>query len=145
MEEKGVLQILKEAVMESIAEGFGMVVYGEGIPQKGKMPCFGVSIQKVIQKGLLAGRREQWVTLEIVYETRDRTDSTEKAEGLYELLSVVGKENNRFLACRMEHYMTEKGFLWEVVYYIQLRQVIQEEKMQRLEHNGRKAVGYGEK
>ncbi len=144
---KGILQILKEMVIKAIAEEFcDIEVYGERVPQKGENRCFGVSIQSVEQKPLLGGRREQWISINVEYregvEKRAKAESVEKAEMLYDVLSMVGEQGNEFLAKKMQHRMTEKGFCFEVVYYVQIKPIADERKMERLEHNGKKVVGY---
>lgn len=145
--EKGVLQIIKEMVIKTITEQFEQSeVYGEEVPQKGNKNCFGVTVKSVEQKPLLKGRREQWITINVEYrndeEKRAKTESTKKAEILYDVLSLIGEGKDKFFAVKMQHTMTEKGFQFEVVYYVQIIPVVTERKMERLEHNGSKVVGY---
>ncbi|MCI9354458.1 MAG: hypothetical protein HFE58_06590 [Firmicutes bacterium] len=145
--EKGVLQIIKEMVIKTITEQFEQSeVYGEEVPQKGNKNCFGVTVKSVEQKPLLKGRREQWITINVEYrndeEKRAKTESTKKAEILYDVLSLIGEGKDKFFAVKMQHKMTEKGFQFEVVYYVQIIPVVTERKMKRLEHNGSKVVGY---
>ena len=144
--EKGMIQTIKEAVITAISKNFSQKIYAEEVPQKGNHACFGVTVKKVKQKPLLNGRREQWITIQIQYNTevgeRKKADSTEKADKLYEILSLIGEKGNLFLCREMNHTMTEKGFCFEAVYYIQLLPVMEERKMERLEYNGMKTVGY---
>ena len=145
--EKGVLQIIKEMVIKTITEQFEQSeVYGEEVPQKGNKNCFGVTVKSVEQKPLLKGRREQWITINVEYrndeEKRAKTESTKKAEILYDVLSLIGEGKDKFFAVKMQHKMTEKGFQFEVVYYVQIIPVVTERKIERLEHNGSKVLGY---
>ena len=145
--EKGVLQTLKEMVIKAIEKQFpDSAVYGEEVPQKGNLNCFGVTIKCVEQKPLLKGRREQWITICVEYrnqtQKRVKSQSTEKAEMLYDVLALVGENENEFFAGKMYHNITEKGFCFEAVYYVQIMPIVVEQKMQRLEHNGNKVVGY---
>lgn len=144
---KGILQTLKETVIKAIAQQFcDADVYAEEVPQKGNKNCFGVTIKCVEQKPLLKGRREQWITIHVEYknmsEKREKLYSTQTAESLYDILALVGENENQFFAGKMQHSMTEKGFYFDAVYYVQIMPVVLEQKMQRLEHNGKKAVGY---
>ncbi len=68
--------------------------------------------------------------------------STQKAEMLYDVLSLVGENENEFLSGKMYHNITEKGFCFYAVYYVQIMPIVTEQKMKRLEHNGDKVVGY---
>lgn len=145
--EKGILQIIKEMVIKTIAEQFEQnEVYGEEVAQRGSKNCFGVTVKSVEQKPLLKGRREQWITMNVEYrndtEKRAKAESTEKAEILYDVLSLIGEGKDKFFAVKMQHNMTEKGFRFEVTYYVQIMPIVTERKMERLEHNGSKVVGY---
>ncbi len=144
--EKGMIQTVKEAVMTAISKNFSEKIYGEEVPQKGSDACFGVMIKRVEQKPLLNGRREQWITMQIQYSRqtgeRKKAHSTETADKLYEILALIGEEKNLFLCREMNHTMTQNGFCFEAVYYIQLLPVKEEKKMERLEYNGVKTVGY---
>ena len=144
---RGILQTVKEMVMKAIKEEFcDIAVYGEEVAQKGDKKCFGVSIKSVEQKALLGGRREQWISIKVEYregvEKRAKAESVEKAEMLYDVLSMVGEKGNEFLAKSMQHNIIERGFCFDVVYYVQIKPVADERKMERLEHNGKKVVGY---
>ncbi|MEY8320759.1 DUF6838 family protein [Lachnospiraceae bacterium 46-61] len=145
--EKGVLQILKEMVIKAIEKQFpDSTVYGEEVPQKGSANCFGVTIKSVEQKPLLKGRREQWITICAEYKNqtqkRVKLQSTQNAEMLYDVLSLVGENENQFLSVKMYHNITEKGFCFYAIYYVQIMPIVIEQKMKRLEHNGNKVVGY---
>ena len=59
------------------------------------------------------------------------------------MLALVGQKENQFFAGKMCHTMTEKGFCFEAIYYVQLHPVMTDSKMQRLEYNDQKLVGYG--
>ena len=144
---KTVLQTLKEMVIKAIEQNFtDVLIYGEEVPQKGSKNCFGVTIKQVEQKPLLKGRREQWITICVEYQNRleknPKAESIQKAELLYDVLSLVGEDKNQFLAGKMHHTMTEKGFCFEVIYYVQILPVLSEPKMERLEYNHKKLVGY---
>ena len=145
--EKGILQIIKEIVIKTIAEQFEQSeVYGEEVPQNGSKNCFGVSVKSVEQKPLLKGRREQWITMNVEYrndvEKREKAESIEKVEILYDVLSLIGEGKNKFFFFLMQHNMTEKGFQFEVTYYVQIMPVVTQRKMERLEYNGSQVVGY---
>ena len=145
---KSVLQTLKEMVIKAIEQSFtDVLIYAEKVPQSGSKNCFGVTIKEVEQKPLLTGRREQWITICVEYqnflEKRTKMESTEKAEQLYDVLALVGQKENQFFAGKMCHTMTEKGFCFEAIYYVQLHPVMTDSKMQRLEYNDQKLVGYG--
>ncbi len=144
---KSVLQTLKEMVIKTMEQSFtGILIYAEKVPQNGNSHCFGVTIKSVEQKPLLKGRREQWITICVEYqnylEKRPKAESTEKAEQLYDVLALVGEKENQFFAGKMHHTMTEKGFYFEAVYYVQLQSVMTDSKMERLEYNDTKLVGY---
>ena len=121
---KSVLQTLKEMVIKTMEQSFtGILIYAEKVPQN-----------------------EQWITICVEYqnylEKRPKAESTEKAEQLYDVLALVGEKENQFFAGKMHHTMTEKGFYFEAVYYVQLQSVMTDSKMERLEYNDTKLVGY---
>lgn len=145
MEQKEMSIALKRAVIKAVHDTFLLPVYGEKVPQGAKMPCFSVIVQGSRQKRLLGRRRAVLQTLAVKYHTADRREGKEEsvsvADRLYEVLWMVG-DTEKFLAETLHHEETEDGiqFLATYVWYIILQE--NEEKMQRLEINGKKAVGY---
>ena len=75
-------------------------------------------------------------------EKKSKAESTQKAEQLFDVLSLVGENENQFIAGKMHHTITDKGFYFEAIYYIQILPVVLEKKMERLEYNDKKLVGY---
>ncbi len=145
MERKETGIALKRAVIKTVHDTFFLPVYGEAVPQGANLPCFSVVVRKSGQKRLLGRRRSAFQTLEIRYCTQNRAEGKEEslavAEKLYEVLWLVGDEE-KFLAEKLHHEEKEDGILFTAVYVWHMVLEENEEKMQRLELNGKKAVGY---
>lgn len=145
MEQREMSVVLQHAVIKAIHDAFLLPVYGEKVPQGAKMPCFSVMVKESRQKRLLGRRRAVFQTLAVQYHTVDRAEGKEEslsvADRLYEVLWMVG-DTEKFLAETLHHKEADDGieFLATYVWHIILQE--NEEKMQRLEINGKKAVGY---
>lgn len=146
-------EILRRAVIKSIAGRFGLPVYGQEVPQGGKRPCFTVELSGVEQKRLLGRRGRVTAVFTVCYYAGEGTGRqaaqaaafSEIADGLYEALLLVGREE-KFAASKMKHEKREDDgglrFTAEYEYHI----VYEEETplMERLEYNGKRTVGYEE-
>lgn len=139
---------IRKAVIKAISDNFLLPVYGQSVPQGGKKPCFTVELKKMEQKRLLGRRAARVVTFEINYFCGEvKTAATEGAEvtdELYEVLLIIG-EDEKFAASGMKHEKTADGvkFTAEYEYHIVFTEE-DTELMQRLEYNGKEAVGYEE-
>ena len=140
---------IRRAVIQAIADNFLLPVYGQNVPQGGKKPCFTVELKGLEQKRLMGRRMMRKAVFVISYFCGE--EKTAAAEGLavtdelYEILLIIG-EDEKFAASGMKHEKTEDGvkFTAEYEYHI----VFDEEEsslMERLEYNGKEAVGYEEK
>ena len=139
---------IRKAVIQAIAKEFRLPVYGQVVPQGGKRPCFTVELKGLEQKRLMGSRMERKATFEINYfcgETKTvAAEGIEAVDGLYEVLLIIG-ENEKFAASGMKHEKTADGVKFTVEYEYHIVFVEDEaELMQRLEYNGKEAVGYGE-
>ena len=139
---------IRKAVIQAIAEEFRLPVYGQVVPQGGKRPCFTVELKGLEQKRLMGSRMERKATFEINYscgETKTvAAEGIEAVDGLYEVLLIIG-EDEKFAASGMKHEKTADGVKFTVEYEYHIIFTEDEaELMQRLEYNGKEAVGYGE-
>ena len=140
---------IRKAVIRAISEKFHLPVYGQNVPQGGKRPCFTVELAEVEQKPLLGPRAMRKVGFSIQYYCGDEktaaTESATAADGLYEALFLIGKDE-KFAASGMKQEKTEDGVRFTVEYeYHVIYTEDKAERMQRLEYNGKEAVGYEEK
>lgn len=140
---------IRRAVICSISESFGLPVYGQTVPQGGQRPCFTVEISGVEQQRLLGRRCRRKVMFWIRYYSGEgktaAADSLAAADGLYEALLLIGNEE-KFAASSMKHEKTEYGVAFTAAYeYHILFDEEEDALMMRLEHNGRRAVGYEER
>ena len=139
---------IRKAVIQKISENFQMPVYGQLVPQGGKRPCFTVELKQLEQKRLLGKRACRKVFFEINYfyeaEKTAAAECAQVAEKLYEILWIIG-EDEKFAASGMHHEKTADGVKFEVEYNYHIIFTEDEaELMQRLEYNGKEAVGYEE-
>ncbi len=139
---------IRKAVIQAISEKFQLPVYGQVVPQGGKKPCFTVELKGLEQKRLLGNRAARKVTFEIHYfceETKTAAaEGIEMADGLYETLLIIG-DGEQFAASGMQHEKTADGVKFTVEYEYHIIFTEDEvELMQRLEYNGKEAVGYEE-
>ena len=139
---------IRKAIIRKIADNFQMPVYGQMVPQGGKRPCFTVELKKLEQKRLLGKRACRKVLFEINYfyemEKTAAAECTQVADELYEILWIIG-EDEKFAASGMHHEKTADGVKFEVEYEYHVIFTEDEAKlMQRLEYNGKEAVGYEE-
>ena len=139
---------IRKAVIQAIREKFQRPVYGQRVPQGGKRPCFTVELKGMTQKRLLGNRAARKATFEITYFCGEaKTEATEgiaAADGLYECLFLIGKDE-RFAASGMKQEKTDDGVRFTVEYEYHILFTEEEaELMQRLEYNGKEAVGYEE-
>ncbi len=138
---------IRKAVIQAISEEFQMPVYGQRVPQGGTRPCFTVEMTGLEQKRLLNRRAMRKVSFEICYFCGEgktaAAESIAAAERLYEVLLIIGKDE-KFAASGMKHEKTADGvrFTAEYEYHILFEE--DAERMQRLEYNGKKEVGYEE-
>ena len=139
---------IRKAVIQVIAERFQLPVYGQSVPQGGKKPCFTVELTRLEQKRLLGNRAARNVTFEVNYFCGEAktaaAEGLEAADGLYEILLIIG-EDEKFAASGMKHEKTADGVKFTVEYEYHIIFTEDEaELMQRLEYNGKEAVGYEE-
>lgn len=147
------IEVLRRAVVQGIAERFGLPVYGQAVPQGGKRPCFTVEVTDVEQKRLLHRRSCVKVEFTVRYYAgegagRPAAQAEEFlriADGLYEALFLVGDEE-KFAAAKMKHEKREDDgrldFTAKYEYHIIYEEDIP--LMERLEYNGKRTVGYEE-
>ena len=139
---------IRKAVIQAIADNFLLPVYGQSVPQGGKKPCFTVELKGLEQKRLLGNRAARNVTFEVNYfcseEKTAAAESIGVVEELYEILLIIGVDE-KFAASGMKHEKTADGvkFTAEYEYHIIFTED-EAELMQRLEYNGKEAVGYEE-
>ena len=139
---------IRKAVIQKISENFQMPVYGQVVPQGGKRPCFTVELKQLEQKRLLGKRvcRKVFFEIDYFYETEKTAaaECNQVADELYEILWIIG-EDEKFAASGMHHEKTADGVKFEVEYNYHIIFTEDEaELMQRLEYNGKEAVGYEE-
>ena len=139
---------IRKAVIQAISEKYGLPVYGQSVPQGGRKPCFTVELKGLEQKRLLGNRAARKVTFEVNYFCGEgktaAAEGIEAVDGLYEILLIIG-EGEKFAASGMKHEKTANGvkFTAEYEYHIIFTED-EAELMQRLEYNGKEAVGYEE-
>ena len=139
---------IRRAVIQAISERFGLPVYGQKVPQGVKLPCFTVELVGLEQKRLLGMRAERKVTFAVRYfcgeEKNMAAEAATVADGVYEALFLIGKDE-KFAASGMKQEQTADGvkFMMEYAYHIIFTED-EAEKMERLEYNGKEAVGYEE-
>ena len=137
---------IRKAVIRAISEKFHLPVYGQRVPQGGKRPCFTVELVEVTQKPLLGLRAMRKAAFAIQYfhgeEKTAAAESVSAADGLYEALFLIGKDE-KFAASGMKQEKTADGvkFMVEYEYHVVYTED-EAELMQRLEYNGKEAVGY---
>ena len=139
---------IRKAVIQAIAERFGLQVYGQSVPQGGKKPCFTVELTGLEQKRLLGNRAARKVTFEVNYFCGEvktaAAEGLEAVDGLYEILLIIGKDE-KFAASGMKHEKMMDGVKFTVEYEYHIIFTEDEaELMGRLEYNGKEAVGYEE-
>lgn len=142
------MEEIRRAAIRAVSERFGLPVYGQSVPQGGKRPCFTVEMEKMEQKRLLGRRGLRRATVTVCYFRGEgkakAADDLQAADGLYEALLLIGQEE-RFAAAGMRHEKTADGLRFTAVYeYHILYDAEEAGMMERLEHNGRRAVGYEE-
>lgn len=137
---------IRRAVIQAISEKFGLPVYGQSVPQGGKRPCFTVEIEEMEQKRLLGRRAARRVTVRIAYFCGEKKTAAAEglavAEGLYEALCIIGRDE-KFAASGIKHEKTADGIKITAEYEYHI--IFDEEEtglMERLEYNGKGAVGY---
>ena len=135
-------------VIQVISDNFLLPVYGQVVPQGGERPCFTVELRKLEQKRLMGKRACRKVFFEINYfyeaEKTAAAECTQVADELYEILWIIG-EDEKFAASGMRHEKTADGVRFAVEYNYHIIFTEEEaELMQRLEYNGKEAVGYEE-
>ncbi len=136
---------IRRAVIKAISEKFGLPVYGQGVPQGARRPCLTVEIRELEQKRLLGRRAARKVMVESRYfcgGAKTAAEGMAAADGLFEVLSIIGTDE-KFAASGMKQETTEDGVkvMAEYEYHI----IFDEEEiglMERLEYNGKEAVGY---
>ena len=139
---------IRRMVIQVIADNFLLPVYGQDVPQGAKRPCFTVEVKKQEQKQLLGTRAGRKVFFEINYfyeaEKTAAAECAQVADELYEILRIIGEEE-KFAASGMHHEKTADGVKFEAAYEYHIIFTEDEaELMQRLEYNGKEAVGYEE-
>jgi len=139
---------IRKAVIQAISEKYQLPVYGQFVPQGGRKPCFTVELKELEQKRLMGRRAMRKVTLEINYFCGEMkiaaAEGIEAVDGLYEILLIIG-EDEKYAASGMRHEKTADGVKFMVVYEYHI--IFDEEEiglMERLEYNGKEAVGYEE-
>ena len=139
---------IRKAVIRAIADRFQMPVYGQVVPQGGRKTCFTVELKGLEQKRLMGNRAARKATFEISYFCGEgktaASEGIEAADELYAILLIIGADE-KFAASGMRHEMTADGvrFIVEYEYHIIFTED-EAEAMQRLEYNGKEAVGYEE-
>lgn len=146
-------EVLRRAVVESVAGRFGLPVYGQEVPQGGKRPCFTVEVAGVEQARLLNRRYRIRVAFAIRYyagegagrKAAQAAEFMAVADGLYEALFLVGGEE-KFAAAKMGHKKREDdgGLEFTAEYEYHIVYGDEEPLMERLEYNGKRTVGYEE-
>ena len=139
---------IRKAVIQAIAEEFQLPVYGQRVPQGGKRPCFTVELTGMEQKRLLGKRAMRKAAFEIVYycgeEKTAAAEGLAAMDGICETLLIIGKDE-KFAASGMKQEKTADGVKVTVEYEYHIIFTEDEaELMQRLEYNGKEAVGYEE-
>lgn len=139
---------IRKAVIQAISGKFQLPVYGQRVPQGGKLPCFTVELKEMAQKRLLGNRAARKVIIEINYfggkEKAAAMEEVMAADGLYEALLIIGTEE-KFSASGMKQEKTADGVRFTVEYEYHVVFTEEEaEQMQRLVYNGKEAVGYEE-
>lgn len=137
---------IRRAVIQAIAKRFSLPVYGQRVPQGAKKPCFTVEIKQSEQKRLLGRRAARKATAEIAYfcgeEKMAATETQLILEELYTVLCVIGTKE-RFAASGMQGEKIAEGLRFTAEYEYQVIAVEEETAtMERLQYNGREAVGY---
>ena len=139
---------IRKAVIRAVSEKFGLPVYGQRVSQGGEKPCFTVELKEMEQKRLLGRRAARKVTFEVNYfcgeEKTAAAEGIEAVDGLYEALLIIG-EDEKFAASGMKHEKTSDGVKFKAEYEYHI--IFDEEEiglMERLEYNGKEAVGYEE-
>ena len=140
---------IRKGVIQAISERFQIPVYGQRVPQGGRKPCFTVELTGMEQKRLLGKRAARKATFEINYicgqEKTAAAEGLAAVEGLCETLLMIGADE-KFAASGMEQEKTADGVKVTVEYEYHIIFTEDEaELMQRLEYNGKEAVGYEEK
>lgn len=138
---------IRKAVIRAISDRFALPVYGSLVPQGGGTPCITAELTKMEQKRLLGNRSARKVTFEIRYycgEENRAAESMAAVDGLYEALGIIG-DGEKFAAGKMQHEKTADGVKVSVEYEYHV--IFTEDEaalMERLEYNGKEAVGYEE-
>lgn len=136
---------IRKAVIRAISDRFALPIYGNLVPQGGRIPCITVELTKMEQKRLLGNRSVRKVTFEIRYYCGQEERTAESAaavDGLYEALGIIGDEE-KFAAGKMQQEKTADGVKVSVEYEYHV--IFTEDEgalMERLEYNGEEAVGY---
>ena len=139
---------IRKIIIQTIADNFLLPVYGQQVPQGAEKPCFTVELKEMQQKRLLGRRAVRTAVFRIGYFCAEAAtaaaESFQVAEELYEILLIIGDEE-KFAASGMQHEWTGDGLQFMVKYeYHILFDEEEEGLMERLEYNGKEAVGYEE-
>ena len=142
------MEEIRRAVIRVVGDNFLLPVYGQTVPQGGKVPCFTVELKRVEQKRLLGRRVMRKAVFEIRYFCKEAeakaAEVLEVTDELYEILLIIGV-NEKFAASGMTHEKTADGVKLTAEYEYHLIFDDEEaEMMERLEYNGKEAVGYEE-
>ena len=137
---------IRKAVIRAVSKKFHLPVYGQCVPQGAKLPCFTVELAEILQKPLLGPRAMRKVIFNIQYfcgeEKTAAADRSSVAEGLYEVLFIIGKDE-KYAASGMKQEKAADGVKFTVEYEFHVIYTEDEaELMGRLEYNGKEAVGY---
>ena len=138
---------IRKAVILAIAERFQLPVYGQGVPQGGKKPCFTVTLEEQEQKRLLGRRAERKAIFEIRYFCKEAKTAAAEAsrtvEGLYEALGIIGK-TEKFAAGERKQEKMADGVKMTVEYTYHVLFTEEEvEPMLRLEYHGKGRIDDG--
>lgn len=139
---------IRKAVIRAISDRFALPVYGCLVPQGGRTPCITVELAEMEQKRLLGNRSARKVVFEIRYycgQEKRAAEAMQAVDGLYEALGIIGTEE-KFAAGKMQHEKTADGVKIRVTYEYHV--IFTEDEaalMERLEYNGKEAVGYEER
>lgn len=142
------MEEIRRAVIRVVGDNFLLPVYGQTVPQGGKVPCFTVELKRVEQKRLLGRRVMRKAVFEVRYFCEEAeakaAEVLEVTDELYEILLIIGV-NEKFAASGMAHEKTADGVKLTAEYEYHLIFDDEEaEMMGRLEYNGKEAVGYEE-
>jgi len=141
-------EVIKNGIVQGMKRIFDLPIYAEEVRQGARSPCFCVTMVHMEEIRLLNLRRERKVSFAIRYLEADIAEKREHTakimDKLYGALCFIG-EAEMFAAGDMRHEMNDEGavFFVDYKYHVVLDEAAY--LMERLEHNGRKVVGYEEK